>query len=122
VAKLLIVDDHKDVLAVMANALSEAGYEVQTATTGGQAMAYMRSEKVDLLITDILMPDIDGIALIDAAIKDSHDVSILAISGGGPAQDGSDLLEAALMSGADAVLEKPFLPPELVRTVKALLR
>jgi len=122
VARLLIVDDDEAVLAVMAEALRNAEFDVESAVNGPQALEQIRQNQFDLLITDILMPEIDGLAIIDKAIASNQDISVLAISGGGPDQDGGDLLEAAMLSGADAILEKPFLPDELIRTARALLR
>ncbi|WP_417819155.1 response regulator transcription factor [Terasakiella sp.] len=121
-ARLLIVDDDEAVLAVMAEALRNAEFDVESAVNGEQALEQIRNTRFDLLITDILMPEIDGLAIIDKAIASNQDISVLAISGGGPDQDGGDLLEAAMLSGADAILEKPFLPDELIRTARALLR
>ncbi|WP_417832817.1 response regulator transcription factor [Terasakiella sp.] len=121
-ARLLIVDDDEAVLAVMAEALRNAEFDVESAVNGPQALEQIHQNQFDLLITDILMPEIDGLAIIDKAIASNQDISVLAISGGGPDQDGGDLLEAAMLSGADAILEKPFLPDELIRTARALLR
>lgn len=121
-AKLLIVDDDMSILLVMVASLAEAGFQVQSAESGKDALSMLKKETYDLLITDILMPEIDGLSVIDKAIADNQDITILAISGGGPDKDGGDLLDAALTCGADAILQKPFRPDELVRTVKALLR
>lgn len=121
-ARLLIVDDDEAVLAVMVEALRNAGFDVESAVNGQLALGQIRNNRFDLLITDILMPEVDGLAIIDKAIAGNQDISVLAISGGGLDKDGGDLLEAAMLSGADAILEKPFLPDELVRTVRALLR
>lgn len=120
--RLLIVDDDEAVLVVMAEALRHAGFDVESAANGPQALEQIENARFDLLITDILMPEIDGLAIIDKAIAANQDISVLAISGGGPDKDGGDLLEAAMLSGADAILEKPFLPDELIRTARALLR
>jgi len=122
VTRLLIVDDDEAVLVVMAEALRHAGFDVESAANGPQALEQIENARFDLLITDILMPEIDGLAIIDKAIAANQDISVLAISGGGPDKDGGDLLEAAMLSGADAILEKPFLPDELIRTARALLR
>lgn len=120
-AQLLIVDDDMEILLIMKSALVEAGFQVQSAENGKEALHMIKQGRYDLLITDILMPDIDGLAVIDKAIAANPNISILAISGGGGAKEGGDLLDAALVSGADAVLQKPFRADELVRTVNALL-
>lgn len=120
-AQLLIVDDDMTILLVMKSALAEAGFHVQSAENGKEALQMIHQNRYDLLITDILMPDIDGLAVIDKAIAANPAITILAISGGGQFKDGGDLLDAALVSGADAVLQKPFRSDELVRTVNALV-
>jgi len=122
VAKLLLVDDDTTILHVMKDALMDAGFQVESAESGAGALKAIQQKNYDLLITDILMPEIDGLAVIDKAIGSNPNISILAISGGGPDKDGGDLLDAALTCGADAILQKPFRPDELVRTVKALVR
>lgn len=119
---LLIVDDDVAVLELMKDALREADFTVESATCGKGALEKLAKSAFDLLITDILMPDICGLHVIDKAIARNPDINILAISGGGPDKDGGDLLDAALTSGADAILQKPFGPGELVRTVRALVR
>ncbi len=95
---------------------------MESAASGVEALEKLKKHPYDLLITDILMPDVDGLEVIDEAVESNPDISILAISGGGPDKDGGDLLDAALSSGADAILQKPFRPDELARTVVALLR
>lgn len=121
-SRLLIVDDDDLILELMVKALQAAGFDVDSATCGKDGLGKLSEKTYDLLLTDILMPDICGLKVIDKAIEDNPDISILAISGGGPDKDGGDLLDAALSSGADAILQKPFAPDELVRTVKALVR
>lgn len=120
-AQLLIVDDDIEILLILKSALAEAGFQVQSAENGKEALQMIQQGSYELLITDILMPDIDGLAVIDKAIAANPNISILAISGGGEFKDGGDLLDAALVSGADAVLQKPFRSDELVRTVNALV-
>ncbi len=121
-AKLLIVDDDLAVLQIMKEALQKGGFDVESAGKGEDAVLRLEAERYDLLITDILMPDIDGFEVIDLAVLKNPDIYVLAISGGGEGKDGADLLDAALTCGADAILQKPFSPEELVRTSQALLR
>jgi DNA-binding response OmpR family regulator len=121
-ARLLIVDDDETILDLMKSALINAGFETDSATTGREALQMLNSGSYDLLLTDILMPDICGLNIIDKAVEENSDITILAISGGGPGKDGADLLDTAITYGADAILQKPFRPDELIRTVKALVR
>ncbi len=121
-ARLLIVDDDEIILEIMKNALIDAGFDTESAVCGKSALEKLEDGAFDLLLTDILMPDICGLKVIDIAIEKNPDICVLAISGGGPGKDGADLLDAALSYGAGAVLQKPFRPDELIRTVKALVR
>lgn len=121
-AKLLLVDDDKTLLLIMKTALKSAGYDVAAFSDGKRALEHLSQAPVDMIITDIMMPETDGLSVIDTAIAFNQDLSILAISGGGAGRSGEDLLDAALTCGADAILQKPFMPDELLRTVKALLR
>ena len=79
----------------------------------------MRLEQPDMVITDILMPDQDGLGVISSMRQEAPEVKILAISGGGVVGN-LDLLVAAERLGADATLAKPFLPEQLFESVKGL--
>lgn len=120
--KILIVDDEPVILELMVAALEASDYIVVSCPNGKEAMEVIKDNTFDLLVTDIIMPEVDGLDLIDHVISTSPNISVLAISGGGKDKEGGDLLESAMVSGADAVLEKPFRPDELVRTVRAMLR
>jgi CheY-like chemotaxis protein len=121
-SQILIVDDDTVILYLMKDALSEAGFAIESAESGKEAIEQLKKYKFCVLVTDILMPDITGLEVIDFAVTANPDISILAISGGGTNEKGGDLLDLALSAGADAVLEKPFRPDELVRTVMAIMR
>ncbi|WP_135075289.1 response regulator [Terasakiella sp. SH-1] len=121
-AHLLIVDDDRTLLRAMVEGLKRAGFDVQGEASGQGALAQLESHSFDLLITDLLMPEIDGLKVIEQAVSANQNIRILAISGGGPDRDGGDLLDTALGCGADAILQKPFKPDEFIQTVQALLR
>src|SRR5271169_3574955 len=98
------------------NALQFDGHQVQVATNGVSGMRLMRREQPDLVVTDILMPDQDGLGIIRCMRQEYPAVKILAISGRGTL--GSlDLLVAAGRLGADATLAKPFVPEQLFESV-----
>ena len=116
---ILLVDDDGAFRTAACRALRAAGHAVEQAASGKEALKFIAAEAPDILITDILMPDTDGIELT-SAVKLAHpDVRILAISG--RRQLGAvDLLTLASMLGADATLAKPFAPEQLLEKVTAL--
>ena len=116
---ILLVDDDELFRVAVCRALRSAGYAVEQASDGKEALKIIAAEAPDVLITDILMPNIDGIELIGAVKRSHPGIQILVISG--RAQLGSvDLLNLAAMVGADATLSKPFAPEELLEKVATL--
>jgi DNA-binding response OmpR family regulator len=105
--KVLIVEDEPDLLAMMADAFRRADIEVYTAGNGEVAIELFRSVQPDLVITDIVMPGREGMALIIDIKKSLFDVPVIAISGGG-ARGCKDYLRWAKELGAALVLQKPF--------------
>ena len=103
----------------MCRSLRAAGHAVEEAEDGKEALKFIAAEAPDILITDILMPNTDGIELTSAVKRAHPGVRILVISG--RRQLGSvDLLKLASMLGADATLSKPFAPEQLLELVAAL--
>jgi CheY-like chemotaxis protein len=126
-AKILLIDDEDDLRSFVAIALNYHGHEVTEARSGrvitdppkeGDAPSVF-----DLIITDVVMPDSEGLETIIAA-KRVHPASrIIAISGGnrGALGTGGDYLRQARLLGADATLSKPFSAADLFRTVEQTL-
>lgn len=105
-ARILLVDDDDDVRRAMSRTLERLGQEVTPARTGREALSSMEESAPDLLLTDINMPDMDGIELMMAVRKRWPGVPIIAVSGGGMLP--KDLLLAnASVLGAVATLQKP---------------
>lgn len=88
--------------------LERAGYEVELAQNGARALELQRSRPADVLITDIFMPEQDGLETIERFRREFPGVKIVAMSGGGALAKGSFYLSTAEVAGADAVLRKPF--------------
>ena len=91
-----------------------------TASNGADAEGMIRSNPVDLVITDIMMPQVNGIETIRRLREQHGAVKILAISGGGPSL-GTGLLDLARKIGADRSLPKPFMPNDLLNTIREML-
>lgn len=119
-AKILVVDDDAQVRQLLRRLLTRSGYDVSEAGDGAAAQRIVETEPIDLLITDIIMPEKEGIELITMMRKSRPSLPIIAISGGGHA-DSEQYLEIARLLGAKRVLGKPFDVDELLTAVAELL-
>lgn len=115
--RILIVDDEKEIRELIEIYLRNEGYEVEKAGTGLEALEIVNSQKLDLIILDVMMPVVNG---IDACIKirEQHNIPIIMLSA--KVEDIDKIL--GLSVGADDYLAKPFNPLELIARVKAQLR
>ena len=111
--KILVIDDEHAVRYSLTRLLERHGFAVVTATDGQQGMLSLRDEQPDAVITDIIMPEQEGLETIRLIRRDMPDIKILAISGGGRVVD-RDFLEVARKLGADDVLYKPLEPRDLL--------
>jgi CheY-like chemotaxis protein len=116
--KILVIDDDHLVRYALAKVLQRNGYDVVTASDGKRAMTVFRDEAPDLVITDIIMPEQEGIETIGLLRRERPDIKIIAISGGGRIRN-VDFLEMARSLGADAVIAKPFEAEELLSKLRA---
>jgi two-component system alkaline phosphatase synthesis response regulator PhoP len=114
---VLVVEDESSIASFVALYLKNAGYGVRTAATGTDALAQAESERPDLIVLDLMLPDVDGIEVCRRLRKDS-DVPILMLT----ARDEDVDKIIGLEVGADDYLTKPFNPGELVARVKSVLR
>ena len=118
---ILVVDDEEQVRNMIRTMLENVGYEVSEAPNGRVALRSHHDHPADLIITDLIMPEKEGIETIREIKRDFPEVKIIAISGGGvnkPAQ----YLDLAGKIGADLTLAKPFKRNELLQAVSTLLR
>lgn len=105
--KILVVDDDVQFAGMMQKALTSFGYEPILAATGKQALQHYDPQIVDLVITDLLMPDMEGVELIMALRRRNPKVKFIAISGGGR-NSADTYLNVARKLGALKTLSKPF--------------
>lgn len=119
-ARILVIDDDQAILEVIGSALRQLGHAVAIAVNGRAGLRALGTGRFDLVITDMLMPEMDGLETIRAIKGFDPTVKVLAITGGG-AIDHGDLLNIAAKLGADAALFKPLRPPALLATVDLLL-
>jgi CheY-like chemotaxis protein len=119
-ARILIIDDEPSVRTVIRAMLELAGHHVVEAENGTTALAALAGAPIDVVITDILMPDRDGIETILEIRKQFPAVKILAMSGGG-FSGMHDLLDVAQKLGAHDTMGKPFRKSELLAKIDRLL-
>ena len=119
-ALVLLVDDNKLLRSTIERALTLTGHEVVTAVDGKSAIALLPTVNCDVVLTDIVMPDMDGLELIRAIRKANPATKVVAMSGGGRG-GAMSYLELAKTFGAAATLEKPFAIEELGRVISAVL-
>lgn len=119
-ARILVVDDDDLVRKAIAFTLLGAKHDVSEASNGQQALDILDGGAVDIVVSDILMPEMDGIGLILAIGKRHPNVRILCISGGG-LYGNIDYLAMAGKLGAQMILPKPFTPKELLAAVEAVM-
>lgn len=119
-SKILVIDDDVAVRETIVYLLQDVGYEVLAAEDGVRGMALFRSEQPDLVITDLVMPEQEGLKTITEMLKDKPYARIIAISGA--ARIGNmDFLKIAEVLGAMDAIRKPFAPAELLAAVKNCL-
>jgi CheY-like chemotaxis protein len=118
--KILVIDDDALVRTTLGRLLRDAGYEIATAEDGVRGMAMFRSEQPDLVITDIIMPEQEGIETIAEMRKARPDAKIIAVSGSGRFGD-ADFLKMARSLGAMDIVSKPFDADELLTIVENCL-
>lgn len=118
--RILIIEDDEDVRDMLAELLSTEGHQVDTAQDGAQGWAAFRANPADLVITDIVMPEQEGLATIRQLNKEYPDVPVIAISGGGRV-DSQEYLEMASVMGASATLAKPFSHADILSLVDRFL-
>ena len=117
--RVLVVDDNPDMRSFVKIVLERAGFEAEVAADGQRSLDLQREHPADVLITDIFMPEPDGLELIQRFKSRFPGIRILAISGGGKASK-ADYLHVATEIGAEAVLRKPFATETLIRTLQEL--
>jgi two-component system cell cycle response regulator CpdR len=127
---VLIIDDEAEVSNALRRVLERAGYQVTTCLSGADGLTSFGLVPTDVVITDIIMPKMNGIALMQSIRSLQPTTRIIAISGGGnfgpldyqpEAITTSAYLAAATQAGADAVLTKPFDKDALLETVRRIL-
>ncbi|AFY79179.1 MAG: response regulator transcription factor [Hydrococcus sp. C42_A2020_068] len=118
--KLLLVDDDPNLILLVKDYLEFQGYEVITAENGREALEILENQTPDMIICDVMMPEMDGYALVEKVRQDSRTswIPFMFLSAKGQSQD----RVKGLNTGADVYMVKPFEPEELVAQVESSLK
>lgn len=117
-ARILVVDDEENITFLVRSALRHFGFTVDVAADGRSALQAVRADPPDLIVLDVMLPDVDGFEVCRRLRSDGIDTPVLFLT----ARDGSDEAVRGLTLGGDDYVTKPFSLEELVARVQALLR
>lgn len=118
--RILIVEDEKDIIKMLEYNLQKEKYKTASAADGHEALDYVRKEKPDLVLLDLMLPKMDGLEVCKELKKDEGTASIPIIMLTAKAQESEKIVGLEL--GADDYVTKPFSPRELLSRIKAVLR
>lgn len=116
--RLLVVDDEESILTLITYNLKQAGFAIDTASDGKEALQKAKSETYDLIVLDLMIPEMDGLEVCRQIRQEKYHMPILMLT----AKDDEFDKVLGLELGADDYMTKPFSPRELVARVKAILR
>lgn len=119
-ARILVIDDDEQIRSMLRQMLERAGHHVFLASNGIEGIRLYRQEPTDLIITDIIMPEKEGLQTIRELRREFPALKVIAISGGG-AKGNMDFLPAAKMFGAKRIITKPFKTRVMLNTVREVL-
>lgn len=118
--RILIIDDEPHILVMLKKMMERAGYEIDLASNGKEGIELFQRSPADLVITDIIMPEKEGLETIREMKRIHPRLKIIAMSGGGKIS-AENYLETARIFGATRIIEKPFTQGEMVTAVKELM-
>ena len=119
--RILVIDDDDQMRQMLKQTLERAEYEVIDASNGNEGVRRFKESKTDLIITDLIMPEKDGMETIIELNREFPDVKIIAISGGSRVMDPKDYLHYATQVGVTRTFTKPFDTKELLEVIQRLL-
>ena len=116
--RILAIDDNQDVLNLMDEYLRGDGHDVIATTCAKTGVKHIEAGGIDVLLTDILMPEMDGVEVIKTLRRNHSDLWIVAMSGGGSRLPANSALTLSQAFGADRTLYKPFKRNELLAAIR----
>jgi CheY-like chemotaxis protein len=116
---ILVVDDEEPMRGLIGRMLQRAGFEPVLAASGREALEHFRRRHIDAVVTDMVMPEMDGIEMIRTLLAERPELPIIAVSG---VEDWADYISLATTLGAKAGLRKPLRSTELVQALRDCLK
>ncbi len=120
-AHILLVEDSPEVSLSVREILASVGHTVEEAASGTEGLKRLRASKFDLIVSDIWMPEMDGIALLKEIRGAGDDIPVVVISGGAPNAPLTYTAPLAATFGANVVVYKPFEKAELLKAIETVL-
>ncbi len=120
-SRVLVIDDEPYILLMLKKLFEKEGFDVDIAINGDEGIKIFSKYPADVIITDIVMPEKEGLETIREFKQTNPDLKIIAISGGGRI-DSKEYLDSARLFGAAKVFRKPFKQREMVNAVNELLK
>lgn len=120
-AHILLVEDSPEVSLSVSEILAAAGHSVETAASGKEGLVRLKAGKFDLIVSDIWMPEMDGIALLKEIRGAGNEIPVVVISGGAPNAPLTYTAPLAATFGANMVIYKPFERSELLKAIDTVL-
>lgn len=120
-ARILLVEDSPEVSLSVHEILASAGHTVAEAASGKEAIKALREGAFDAIVSDIWMPEMDGIALLKEIRGAGNDIPVVVISGGAPNAPLTYTAPLAATFGANMVVYKPFEKAELLKAIESVL-
>ncbi len=117
--KILVVDDDNDLRTVLTDALTKRGFFVTEASGGTRGLELVKNNVYQLILSDVVMPDMDGIEFLRSIKKVRSDQKVILMSGN---MVGQQFFKAAQILGAEYSLEKPFSIQEMLNTINMVLK
>ena len=118
---ILLVEDSPEVSLSVREILASVGHDVDDVANGKEALAKLADHSYDMVVSDIWMPEMDGISLLKEIRGAGNDVPVVVISGGAPNAPLTYTAPLASTFGANAVIYKPFEKEELLKTIDAVM-
>jgi len=120
-AHILLVEDSPEVSLSVREILASAGHTVEDAASGKEALKKLKASRFDAIVSDIWMPEMDGIALLKEIRGAGNEIAVVVISGGAPNAPLTYTAPLAATFGANAVVYKPFERAELLKAIDNVL-
>ncbi len=120
-AHILVVEDDADIRGLLVDILETEGHTVTEADNGNEAIQAIEENTFDLIITDIVMPEKDGLSTILQTKRANENIKIIAISGGDRSFTGASYLQIAKNIGVEKTFQKPFDRKEFLQAVKEVM-